>query len=283
MKTSNRFKICFGAALLLLSGVRALAAEFPQGLMVHYGFDEYPPGGVVPDKTGRGHVGRAVGIKWTAMGKQGGGLEFGATNCFIAVSNVPALNLTQATFSVWIRTSTAGAADRCLFDKQSKGGYGLFLAGAGADGKNKGRVKFVVDGHESLGDAAIADGQWHHAAATYDGANLKLYVDGVLQKQTTPFAGAIPANSSGITIGMNRTNPSPAEKGQSFEGTLDDVMIFNHAINAEQVLAVMAAAKPKFSKSQVTQRLAELKDLLDRGLILQDFYDRKVKECEASQ
>jgi len=30
----------------------------------------------------------------------------------------------------------------------------------------------------------------------------------------------------------------------------------------------------------VERRLKELKDLLSRGLILQDFYDRKVQECE---
>lgn len=41
-------------------------------------------------------------------------------------------------------------------------------------------------------------------------------------------------------------------------------------------------SKPKFTKEQVNRRLAELKELLDRGLILREFYDRKVKECEAS-
>jgi hypothetical protein len=49
--------------------------------------------------------------------------------------------------------------------------------------------------------------------------------------------------------------------------------------------AVKVAAevpKPKFTKEQVNRRLAELKELLDRGLILQDFYERKVKECEVS-
>lgn len=40
--------------------------------------------------------------------------------------------------------------------------------------------------------------------------------------------------------------------------------------------------KPKFTKEQVKRRLNELKDLLDQGLILQDFYDRKVKECDVA-
>lgn len=47
--------------------------------------------------------------------------------------------------------------------------------------------------------------------------------------------------------------------------------------------ATGAAAKPKFTKQQVERRLRELKDFLDKGLIKQDFYDRKVKECETGQ
>jgi hypothetical protein len=33
----------------------------------------------------------------------------------------------------------------------------------------------------------------------------------------------------------------------------------------------------------VAQRLRELKDLYDRGLLLPDFYERKVQECEVDQ
>ena len=102
-----------------------------------------------------------------------------------------------------------------------------------------------------------------------------------MQKQTAE-ASALGPGTTDITIGMNRSSPTPPQKGQSFDGTIDDVMLFNHAISGDEVLAVIAAAKPKFSKQQVTQRLAELKDLLERGLILQEFYDRKVKECEVT-
>ena len=60
-------------------------------------------------------------------------------------------------------------------------------------------------------------------------------------------------------------------------------MIFSHALTEPEVGAVMASVKPRFSREEVTRRLAELKGLLDRGLILQEFYDRKVKECEVDQ
>ena len=43
------------------------------------------------------------------------------------------------------------------------------------------------------------------------------------------------------------------------------------------------AAKPKFTKSQVVGRLRELKNLFEEGLLTDDFYNRKVAECEAYQ
>lgn len=286
MKNSSRhtrlFRRTLAAALLLAAASAAGAAEFPQGLMLHFGFDESSSAGSVPDKSGRGSSGRGTGLKWTAAGKQAGAVEFAATNSFIVVPNGPALSLTQSTFAVWFKTARADVIERCLFDKTAANGFALSVAAAGADGKNRGRLRFVVSGKECLSDAAVTDGMWHHGAATYDGENLRLFVDGQLQKQVTPCKGGLAANTNDLSIGMNRSGPSAQEKGQSFEGAMDEVMIFGKAISAEQVQAVMAAAKPKFTKGEVTRRLAELKDLLDRGLILPEFYERKVRECEVN-
>ncbi|MBI3877172.1 MAG: PPC domain-containing protein, partial [Verrucomicrobia bacterium] len=44
-----------------------------------------------------------------------------------------------------------------------------------------------------------------------------------------------------------------------------------------------AANKPKFSKQQVAGRLRQLKLLFEEGLLMDDFYDEKVAECEASR
>jgi hypothetical protein len=43
------------------------------------------------------------------------------------------------------------------------------------------------------------------------------------------------------------------------------------------------AAKPAFTKQQVASRLRQLKALFEDGLLTDDFYDRKVAECEAAQ
>lgn len=49
------------------------------------------------------------------------------------------------------------------------------------------------------------------------------------------------------------------------------------------VAPAVAAAKPKFTKQQIVGRLRELKRLYEEGLLLDDFYNEKVAECEAAQ
>ncbi len=260
-------------------GPNAPAADFPQGLMLHFSFDQAEGNGSIPDRTGRNSNGRSFGVKWLPAGKQGGGCEFMVTNSYIQVTNSPALNMTQATFAVWFKTSRTNSVGRYIFDKQRDHGYAMGISGESSD---KGKLCVAVNGHYCLGDGVVTDGEWYHGAATFDGESLKLYVDGKLQKQVVALRGDIGANTNDLTIGMNRSNPAPLDKDQAFGGALDEVMIFNHALTEAEVQAVIAAAKPKFTQNQVTQRLAILKELYGRGLLLKEFYDRKVKECEVS-
>ena len=271
------------AALLLALTGSAGAAEFPQGLMLHFSFDESPSGGLISDRSGRGHNGRAMGATWAAAGKRGGGCAFASSNSCITVSNAPALRLKQATVATWFQTPASNVAARTILDKAREPRCVLEIVGEAPEAKNRGRLRTMFGSQACLSDAVVADGAWHHAAVTFDGEALKLYVDGLLQKQPVTRLGEGPSTDGDLVIGMNKTGMAAGEEGRPFSGTLDDVMIFNHVLTEAEVGAVMASVKPKFTPQQVARRVAELKELLDSGLILQDFYDRKVKECESGQ
>jgi hypothetical protein len=268
----------------LLLALTGGAAEFPQGLMLHFSFDEKPVRDLVPDRTGRDHDGRATGATWTVSGKQGGGLAFAASNACLTVSNAPALRLKQATCATWFQTPAATAAGRTIFDKPQEPRCVLDIAGEAPEAKEKGRLRARFGNQVCLSDSNVTDGAWRHVAATFDGTTLKLYIDGRPQMPAAARpVDAPPTAAGGWVIGLNKTGFAAGEAGRPFVGTLDDIMVFNHVLTEVEVGAVMAAAKPKFTQEQVARRLAELKELLDRGLILQDFYDRKVKECETGQ
>lgn len=259
------------AAALLAVAAPGLAVDFPQGLVLHFGFDDAASAKSTPDLSGRGNAGRPVQVQWAAVGKKGGGADFGATGSCIAVAASPSLTCTQQTLAAWFKTTRADDVERVIVDARGPGGGALSIAAAGPDGGAKGRVRFAVGRQACLSDAALADGAWHHAAAACDGRTLRLFVDGRLQKATAEVAAPWTPGTNALTVGARR---------DAFEGLLDEVMVFNHALSAEQVQAVMAAARQKFSEGEVKRRLSELKELLDRGLILPEFYERKVKECQ---
>jgi len=87
--------------------------------------------------------------------------------------------------------------------------------------------------HPVAGATPIATGQWHHAAATYDGTTWKLYLDGELEAEAA--AGATPRfdsiqhaalgtaiNSTGVTAGL-------------FNGAIDEARVWDHARTATEI------------------------------------------------
>lgn len=198
------------------------------------------------------------------------------------MTNSTFLNSKTATWTIWFKTAKSAPVARYLLDKCGDNGYSMSITGSSKDAKNKDKLCVTVNGHSCLSDSNVTDDEWHHAAATYDGENLKLFVDGQRQKQVVSWKGEITANTNCLIIGMNKSNPTPEEKDQSFDGIIDNLMIFNHGITDDEVKPVLAAAKPKFTKGQVAGRIRELDVLYDRGLLLKDFYDRKIAECEVT-
>jgi hypothetical protein len=82
-------------------------------------------------------------------------------------------------------------------------------------------------------NAAVTLGSWHHVACTYDGATLKVYVNGRLEgckdMQRTvsiegTFGSAIGAN---MDIGPQYKNP--------FVGELDNVHVYARALTAQEI------------------------------------------------
>jgi hypothetical protein len=85
-------------------------------------------------------------------------------------------------------------------------------------------------------------GATYHVVITYDGANVRLYVDGVLEA-TKPFYGAIAGYGySGLGIGGSAAGGS---SDVVFAGTVDEVAIYGAALPAQRVMAHYAAGLGK--------------------------------------
>jgi hypothetical protein len=69
---------------------------------------------------------------------------------------------------------------------------------------------------------------WVHLAGTYDGATLRVYVNGI-QVSSQTQTGNLATSSDPLQIGGDSIY------GQYFEGTIDEVRVYNVALTATQI------------------------------------------------
>ena len=82
---------------------------------------------------------------------------------------------------------------------------------------------------------------WTHVATTYDGATMRLFVNGT-QVASQPATGPLDASTSPLEIGGSLVDGGP------FAGLIDDVRVYNTALTAAQIQTDMttpiASARP---------------------------------------
>ncbi|MCU0750502.1 MAG: FecR domain-containing protein [Akkermansiaceae bacterium] len=107
-----------------------------------------------------------------------------------------------------------------------------------------------------VGSTDLRDGEWHHLTAVMYGGSpttathILLYVDGVLESTTRKSVRAIDTeltpNSHGVWLGRNLSRWSPDPPGASFfRGDLDEVHIFDAALDQSMILDVMQGSVPR--------------------------------------
>ena len=156
-----------------------------------------------------------------------------ATNDYVNVADHPDLDFSSAmTLEALVKTSDTSVAWARIIDKRSNNGYTLNMT------DRTGRTSSYTNLGNAQGSTMVADGQWHHVAATYDGGALSFYVDGRLQG-VTPAGGNITINGDPLAIGINR---STGVNNEDFLGSIDEVAVYGQAIGADRIAAHAAAA-----------------------------------------
>ena len=124
-------------------------------------------------------------------------------------------------FSVlaWIK---GGAPGQAVVSQQNSANW--LVADAATGVLTTGLSKDVRTGSGLLSQAIITDGNWHRIAFTWDGANRRLHVDGVLAAEDTQEGLA--ASSGNLVIGAG----SALAPGTYWKGLIDDVRIYNRVV-----------------------------------------------------
>ncbi len=120
----------------------------------------------------------------------------------------------EITLEAWIRTNDVRNQEKTIISKGNSA-WKLSLA-------NDGKLQFGLDGLITmLGTSDLADGEWHHVAGSYDGTEMSICIDGVLENQQA-LVGNFNTNNLAVQIGNN-----PEVSNSYFEGDIDEVRVWS--------------------------------------------------------
>jgi len=210
------------AAAALFQGSQAPAAA----LISHWALDE-TSGTMAADSAGsyKGTIGSAATLNQT--GQLGTACGFVNNNAsYVSVGTIP-WTPTQ-TISAWVNsTDTSGAGDNIL--GWSGNEYVQFRMANGRLNYRAAAGNFNADITSS---ASIANGHWHHVAATLTNGALQLYVDGTADGAGN--ASGTWTSTSGVWIGGLSAFPGIYQ----FVGSIDDLARWDGALDGAKVRAL---------------------------------------------
>ena len=196
------------------------------GLVAAYGFDE-GAGTAFADASGNNNAGTVAGATWAA-GRSGSALSFDGINDIATVADSGSLDVSAGmTLEAWVYL-VARTGWRTIAIKERPGNlvYGLY---ANSDtNRPSGEVATGGTVSDARGTAQLPLTTWTHTAVTYDGATLRLFVNGV-QVRTRAVSGAIVVSGNPLRIGGSSV------WGEYFSGRIDDLRIYNRAISTAQI------------------------------------------------
>lgn len=202
------------------------------GLVSFWTFDNSDvKGDVVKDVWGK-NDGTIIGDAKIVEGKIEEGMEFDGASSFVDCGNDKSLDLTSAlTIEVWMNPNKAG-----------EGGINagpLCKAESGVDPWNW-QLRYNAPGtfmgfqfNAAPGGSTwisvqetLKAGQWHHIAGTFDGKEIKCYLNGV-EKEKKAMSGIASGNGK-FFIGQDGWV-------NVFDGVVDEVRVYDRALSPDEV------------------------------------------------
>ena len=217
-----------------LAGIVTLSSAQAAGLVAAYGFNE-GAGTTLSDASGNSNAGTIKGATWTAQGRYGRALSFNGVSSLVQIPASASLSLSSGiTLEAWVFPTASQSGWRTIIQREVDA-YFLHASNVSGPLRPAGGGTFNGTVAYVSGAAANPVNAWTHLAMTYDGATLRLYVNGVLTASQAR-TGAIETNTSPVRIGGN----SPY--GEFFQGLIDEVRVYNRALSQTEIQADMNTA-----------------------------------------
>jgi len=205
-----------------------LIHPFGTGNVGCWHFDE-GNGTIAYDSSGSNNHGTIHGASWT-IGINGSALDFDGVYDHVSIPKIPQISdvpIDEITIEGWILL-------------KSNNGIQQFIEGLTSfheinieTNQDTSELKFdIIDNFgilHNIYSEPLSLNNWHHVVGTFNGSVQCLYIDGILEdisNWTNPVT-----ITSGFTLGKDMPNPS-----QHLNGIIDEVSIYNYALNANEIL-----------------------------------------------
>ncbi|HWL17613.1 MAG TPA: LamG-like jellyroll fold domain-containing protein [Opitutus sp.] len=227
-------KVSDGAAQASTSFVLTVSAPAKpaSGLVAAYAFNE-TSGTTAGDASGNGNAGAVTDATWSSAGKFGGALVFNGSSSLVYVKPSASLNLgAKMTLSAWVKPTATQSGWRTIVQKQ----VDSYFLHASSNSAMKPAAGGTFGGKKAWATSptALTVGAWTHLAVSYDGANVRLFING-RQVASQAQTGAIESNGNGLRIG------GTVPYGEYFKGLIDEVRVYNRSLSESEIRADMNA------------------------------------------
>ncbi|TAN40440.1 MAG: LamG domain-containing protein [Nitrospirae bacterium] len=241
------------ALALILSPTPAQAAS-RTGLVGWWNLDNSDINGLnVLDRSGKGHNGTSVGTPTKVAGKVNGAVSFNGTSDYVYANSVYDTNGQSYTISGWIKMASSSPFNNMAIMSISDGGSwalfpnGGFLQDSGA--RTITATHYTGSAYKSVNSVvSLPLNQWSFIVVTYNSSaqTMSFYVDGVNRQSATSVAPPGQSYSNFQIGGTLNNNPNIY---QYFQGSLDDVRVYNRALSAAEVKQLYDSAKTNYARA----------------------------------
>lgn len=173
-------------------------------------------------------------------GKKGKAVNLSG-NSYLSSPNSAALNISggNITLSGWFKANTLSGKTILL----TKGSYGLYWNyGFGFSGNNL-LVRYT-NGDIISTSTTVSLGQWHYFSAVYSGTSTIFYLDGKLTDTLFNNNWSAATGIQQLTVGGSYTSSSQTYS-EKFNGSIDDLRIYNRALSATEIQTLYNAGSAK--------------------------------------
>ena len=208
-----------------------------EGLVGYWNFDE-GSGNIAVDISGNGNTGILVNNPAWVDGKSGKALSFNGIDNYVHISDSSSLDVTsQITLETWVFPRSyvdyTGMVSHMISRSDYSGGPVYVLAMYPDNHKVNYDINFVNTYHQS--NAEIQLNTWTHLAVTYDGSNVRFYINGEFDSSYA-YVGSISTTSNWLAIGCKPTDPYGGVGTYAyFNGIIDEVKIYNRALSQQEI------------------------------------------------